>query len=156
MLSHKEISRMRKLQVMPRDNSVAKQELRRRIALSNRSRLNIGRERVEEVTSVLASNRSDRARFMDNPTSYLQEQSLPVSSCAFVRTAGRISATSELCAVFVASDCRIVSQIDQSACIMFLLDCVITSQIRALVIGVEVQDNIYSNNFDFEQGSAVL
>jgi hypothetical protein len=147
---------MRKLKEMPRDNSAAKQELRRRIALSNRPRLNIGRDRVDAVSSVLARNKSDRAQFMENPTSYLQEQAMPVSSCAFVKTAKSMPRTSELCSAIVAFDSCAIVATNERVCIAFLLDCVSTSSIRALLIGVEVQDNIYSNNFNFEQGSAVL
>ena len=146
---------MRKLPDIHRDNSAAKQELRRRIALSNRPRLNVGSDRVEAVTSVLAGNRSDRVRFINNPTSYLQEQSLPVSSCAFVKSAPRLSATSEVCSAFVVCDFAVAVRVNQASCIMFMLDCVVMNEIRALVIGV-VQDNIYANSVPFEQGSAVL
>ena len=139
---------MRELPVMPPDNTPGKQELRQRIALSNRPHLKIGMDRLDAVSSVLARSESDRTQFVENPTSYLQGQALPVSSCNFARPVVYHGApqTTEL--------------VSQGACIAFLLDCVLDSQIRALlralVIGVDVTDPILaSDDFDFNRDSMI-
>ncbi|HKP73329.1 MAG TPA: hypothetical protein VJT82_10360 [Pyrinomonadaceae bacterium] len=91
---------MRKVPETNKADSPAERELRRRIDLSNRPRLKVGIERIDEVASALARSSADRVRFTEDPTSYLQAQALPVSSCTLVYASP--ASTSEVCSVNVA------------------------------------------------------
>ena len=77
---------MRKLPVLQADEA-AKLELRARLSLATRPRLNVELGRMDRVSSLLASSSSERARFIEDPTAYLREQSLPVSACHPVMSA---------------------------------------------------------------------
>jgi hypothetical protein len=140
---------MRKLPVMPQDNSAAKQELRRRIALSNRSRLNVGREKLDAVASRLARNNADRVQFVDNPNSYLQQHALPVASWNFTTAANKtVAQTSEVC---VVSSClNVVSRFTSEICVV--TDCAITSvwvaaaKVGGLLIGVDLEDQAFAQS----------
>lgn len=99
---------MRKLPVIPQNETPEQRKLRRRIALANRPRLDVGLARLDEVSSVLAKNGDDRSRFIQNPTSYLQAQALPVSSCNLVQASP--ARTSEVCSVVVA--CNVNSAVN--------------------------------------------
>lgn len=57
-----------------------------RFILANRPRLNVAREQLDEIRTGLARSRRNRTHFIEDPTSYLQAQSLPVTSCTFVQT----------------------------------------------------------------------
>ena len=71
-------------------------DLRRRIALSNRTRLSVGPAKLESITSTLASSRSERTRFIEDPTAYLKANALPVSSCNLVQPSERRAQTTEV------------------------------------------------------------
>lgn len=90
---------MRKLPVLRADDA-ARRELRGRLSLSARPRLNVELGHLDRVSSLLASNSSERARFVQDPTAYLRAQSLPVSACHPVTAAP--AQTSEACTVNVA------------------------------------------------------
>ncbi|HKP71567.1 MAG TPA: hypothetical protein VJT82_01435 [Pyrinomonadaceae bacterium] len=138
--------------------SAEKQELRRRLALSNRPRLNVGLKQLDQVSSVLANSGGDRKRFIKDPTAYLQSQSVPVSSCDFVQTTDRRAAqTSEVCAVFVV--CTSYVNVQQDVSIYCVMDCnfMIFSRVYTSVIGFELQDAGIASNFDYLQpGGQVL
>lgn len=70
-------------------------DLRERIALANRSRLSVGREAFESVTSSLAGSRRERVRFIEDPTAYLKANSLPVSSCRLMEPPAGPAQTTE-------------------------------------------------------------
>jgi hypothetical protein len=61
-----------------------KRELLERISLANRPRLNSNPARLREVTAKLTTRSTDRARFIKDPTGYLNEQRIPVASCQLV------------------------------------------------------------------------
>jgi hypothetical protein len=129
---------MRKLSVMPQDKSLAKQELRRRIALSNRPHLKVGMARLGAVSSVLARSGPDRAQFMENPTWYLKGQALPVSSCNVKAISPAQISKGEVL------DTTVSERVDFGvAC-----DCAL----RALVIGYQKEETIA----ELKQGSMVL
>jgi hypothetical protein len=137
---------MRTLRVMPQDDSPAKQELRQRIALSNRSSLSVGREKLDAVASLLARNNVDRVQFVDNPTSYLQQHRLPVASCNFTAAVNKTAAqTSEIVA------CVINACVTSQICI--LVNCVVTNMIDSsakvggLLIGVDSGDQAFVQSF---------
>lgn len=97
---------MRKLPVLQADE-VAKLELRGRLSLKTRPRLNVELGRMDSVSSMLASSSSERARFIKNPTAYLREQSLPVSACHPVAAAP--AQTSEVCTVNLVCNANVVA-----------------------------------------------
>lgn len=90
---------MRTLQVISQDSNPAMQGVQGMIGLSNRPHLKIGMGRLDEICSVLAKSKGDRTKFVADPTSYLQGQALPVSSCNFTRTVVNNGGpqTSEVC-----------------------------------------------------------
>ncbi|MBD0325622.1 MAG: hypothetical protein ICV68_04285 [Pyrinomonadaceae bacterium] len=61
-----------------------KGELLERISLANRPRLNSNPAKLREVTAKLTTRSTDRARFIKDPTGYLNEQRIPVVSCQLV------------------------------------------------------------------------
>ena len=151
---------MRTLRAMSSDDMPAKQELRQRIALSNRPRLNIGMAQLDTVALALASSKSNRRQFIDDPTSYLQEQDLPVSSCSLVR-GGVTNAhqTSEVVSVVMDACANATCQLTQIFSVVldfcFAAACRLESRSVIYVIGIEPEDQL-SDNVDLERGSPVL
>lgn len=72
-----------------------KEATQRRINLANRPRLNVGGGQLSRVSHTLSTKSADRARFLADPTAYLKEQSIDVSSCKLVE--GTIAQTAEAC-----------------------------------------------------------
>ncbi|HKP71565.1 MAG TPA: hypothetical protein VJT82_01425 [Pyrinomonadaceae bacterium] len=137
--------------------STEKQELHRRIALSNRPRLDVTQKRLDEVSAALAENSDHRARFVNDPTAYLQSQSLPVSSCAFAKTNDNVAQTSEVCSVFVYCGTYVNVDVRQMSCMYIALDCAPLSRIWALVIGVELMEDVpMALNSGWTQNSQLL
>jgi hypothetical protein len=148
LASTKGEEKMRKLSAMAPNKSPANQELRRRIALSNRPHLKIGIDRLDSVSVALASSESDRAQFNANPTRYLKGQALPVSSCNFTKP------------VIYHGAPQTTELVSQGACISLLLDCAVDSDIRALfralVIGVDGPDLVFaSDDVNFNRESTI-
>ena len=88
---------MNRLQVIKRDDSQARRELRQRIELASRPRLDVGLRRLDQVAARLAGNSVERRHFAQDPTAYLRAQALPVSSCRLVSS--RAAQTAEACSV---------------------------------------------------------
>ena len=84
-------------QLATKHEGAEKQELQRRIAFANRPHLNITQQRLDEISTVLARSNNNRTRFLQDPTGYLQSQSIPVSSCKL--TVDAPAQTSEVCSV---------------------------------------------------------
>ena len=147
---------MRTRHVAPREASPAKQELRHRIALSNRSRLTIGRERLDGIAAVLAGSKSDRTQFMDNPTSYLRGQSLPIESCKLVvgTRRRRRPQTAELVSAEV--NCCVDAYCDSDADVTSYIDCIIVILCSLRIIIVASGIGPLAQNFDFGSESDVL
>ena len=101
---------MRKLPVLQADEA-SKLELHRRLSLATRPRLNVDLGRMDRVSSLLASSSSERARFIENPTTYLQEQSLPVSACHPVVGAAPAQ-TSEACTINAICNVNILAGVN--------------------------------------------
>ena len=74
---------MNELPVMSKE-MIEQAELRARINLANRPRLGTGLERLNEVSGMLATSKTDRSRFLSNPASYLNQQAIHVSDCNLV------------------------------------------------------------------------
>lgn len=149
---------MRKFQETEKVDSPAARALQRRINLSNRPRLNVGIKRLDEVSSTLAHSGADRARFTEDPTRYLQAQSVPVSSCELVKTSGRAmpQQTSEVSSVTAVICCTMTSQ--QSACSDTTAGCMVIESIAVYVIGPRLYRffMIGSHQNEWELDSAVL
>ena len=143
---------MRTLSAVPKDQSPAMQELRQRIALSNRSRLKIGRDRLDGIASALAASRSDRAQFIADPTSYLRGQALPVASCQFTKPAvAKPQQTAEVISSFI------YVTVENYACMIFSVgpDCM--TRVVTVLIGAEVSEKSFGPaGFDWSEGSEVV
>ena len=139
---------MRKLRVM-HDDTPEKQELQRRIALSNRPRLDVTQKRLDEVSTALAKSSDDRTRFIQDPTAYLQSQSLPVSSCDFAKTNG-VAQTSEICTMMILLNCFVTMETQTSIYVYV--------RVYVAVIGYEMDRTLgVASNFDYlHQGAGVL
>jgi len=74
---------------------VEKVELRNRINLANRPRLKVGGDRLSVVAYNLSTRSDDRARFVSDPTAYLKDHSINVSSCRLVE--GVVTQPTEVC-----------------------------------------------------------
>ena len=96
-------------------------ELRARINLANRPRLGTGLERLNEVSGILATSKTDRSRFLSNPASYLNQQAITVSSCNLLK-AGPASQQSPL------------SCIDMDVVVIVVIICVVMSNVDAVVV----------------------
>ena len=134
-----------------------KQELQRRIAFANRPRLNVTQKRLDEVSSALAKSSNDRKRFVQDPTAYLQSQSLPVSSCDFVQPSNGVAQTSEVCTMMILLNCFVTMEVQmrQQVSIWCVIDC--GTFVVARVIGYETQEFGMASNFDHsQQGTQVL
>ena len=139
-------------------NNLIKQGLPRRIALSNRPRLNIDLHRVDAISAVLVASPCDRARFMENPTSYLQGQSMPVVSCTVTKPAiKRVPQTSELLSAVICCTSLMKADASQYACVDVDTTVYCTSLVTIWVIGAELRNEPnLARNFDWRQGSEAL
>lgn len=142
---------------LTKQEGAEKQELQRRIAFANRPRLNVTQKRLDEVSAALAKSSDDRAQFVEDPTAYLQSQSLPVSSCDFAKTNERVAQTSEICAsaVYVILNCFVTMEAQMQVSIWCVMDC--GAFVLARVIGYEMQQMGFADNsVNSQQAAQVL
>ena len=145
---------MNRLQAIKRDDSQARRELRQRIELASRPRLDVGLRRLDEVAAAVAANRGDRAQFISDPTGYLRGQALPVTSCNFVTSPHRAAEqTSEVCSVF----CNVVTR--ALTCILALVNCSVTTEFQVFVtakVSGPIEEVARAERADLMFNSAVL
>jgi len=125
-----------------REESRKPNDLRHRIALSNRTRLPVGPAKLEAVAANLARSRSERAHFLDDPTAYLKANALPVSSCSLARPLDRPAQTSETVAAVVVCNATLLTcgpLMIMDACAF--VTCDINMFVVALVIGYEASNH---------------
>ena len=102
---------MKKLPVIRLNETTAeKRELRQRITLANRPRLDVGLRRLDEVAARLAGNGGERRHFAQDPTGYLRAQALPVTSCRLVSS--RAPQTAEACSVNTACNVNALANVN--------------------------------------------
>lgn len=132
-------------------------DLRRRIALPNRSRLRVGRAQLASIAATLAASRHERARFMQDPATYLRQQALPVLSCRLTAPAKPPQTAEVVSAVICCTSSQSTSQQscnDTVAACDVQVCCV--SMMIVISLGVQNALDSLSNSLDWQWGAGVL
>lgn len=134
-----------------------KHELLERISLANRPRLNSNPARLREVTAKLTTRSTDRARFIKDPTGYLNEQRIPVASCQLVAATvptTEAGSTAELIAVNIGCVINVVVGLFVVAIAVAVWEVEVTATIPASD-GVSAADPTRSRQ-SFDYGTSVI
>jgi len=134
---------------------IERREMRSRISLANRPRLNVGGERLSQVAHNLSTRSSDRARFVSDPTAYLKEHSVNVSSCRLVE--GVVTQPTEVCTSVVAL-CVAVLAVVAVAVTVAIVDTKVTNIVSASdgVTNAESPALLNYQNSPFSFGASVI